>query len=188
MAYALDEFIPNPCLHEFHHVTVDAPCERAWAAARNFDMASLPIVRLLFALRTLPQRLRNATRESDRLRIKDITSSGTGFGILSERPGTSVTVGAIGKVWRPNIEFVNVPANGYRTFGEPGWVKVAWELRCQPDGDTKTLVVFELRVTATDERSWRRFERYFFFIGPFSRFIRRSALADLKRRIEMVVA
>ncbi|HXU80668.1 MAG TPA: hypothetical protein VN914_04685 [Polyangia bacterium] len=40
-----------------------------------------------------------------------------------------------------------------------------------------------MRVDATDDASWKRFRRYFRFIGPASRFIRRSALHSFAREL-----
>ncbi|MBV8280937.1 MAG: hypothetical protein JO347_02595, partial [Candidatus Eremiobacteraeota bacterium] len=62
-----------------------------------------------------------------------------------------------------------------------GWVKVAWELRCEPRGEAASRILVDLRVTATDDDSWRRFRQYFALVGPFSHFIRRHLL-DIARR------
>ncbi len=182
----LDRFIPSPRLCEIDHVEVNCPIDRAWTAVRHVDMARSPVVRGLFAVRTLPQRLRGRTSTAESLRIDDITANADGFRILDERPGESVTVGAIGKVWQPNIPFVQVPAERFAAFDEPGWVKVAWELRCMAVSDATTQIAVEVRVSATDDGSWRRFKRYFLLIGPFSRFIRRHMLGMLARQLGRV--
>jgi hypothetical protein len=180
---ALDRFIPSPRLCEIDQVEVNCSIDRAWTAVRHVDMARSPIVRGLFALRTLPQRLRGRTAAAESLRIDDITANADGFRILDERPGESVTVAAIGKVWQLNIPFVQVPPDRFAAFDEPGWVKVAWQLRCEALATALTRIAVEVRVSATDEASWRRFKRYFRFIGPFSRFIRRHVLAMLAQEL-----
>jgi hypothetical protein len=95
-----------------------------------------------------------------------------------------VAVGAIGKVWRLEIPFVYLSsAETFAAFAEAGFVKVAWTLRFSPLGEHATRLVFELRVDATDDESWRKFRRYFRVIGPASRFIRRSLLAEVARNL-----
>jgi hypothetical protein len=178
---SLDRFIPSPRLREIDQVEVNCRIDRAWIAVRHVDMARSAIVRGLFALRTLPERLRGRTGAAQSLRIDDITANADGFRILDERPGESITVGAIGKVWQLNIPFLQIPPDRFADFDEPGWVKVAWELRCKAIGDAVTRIAVEVRVSATDDGSWRRFERYFLLIGPFSRFIRRHTLGTIAR-------
>jgi hypothetical protein len=169
----LSRFIPEPRLREVDHVDVGAPAERAYAAARHVDLGASPIARALFALRT-----RDAHPS---LRIDDLTAAGPGFRILGDEPGVGFAVGAIGKVWRGDIPFIDVPPERYAAFDEPGYVKVAWEIRCEAlPGDT-TRIVVEVRATATDEATFRLFRRYFRLIGPFSRLIRRDALRRLRR-------
>jgi hypothetical protein len=173
-----------PRLHEIDRVDVGALQARAWEAARRLDFASSPLVRALFSLRTIPTRLRGGHAETMHMSIDDITASRHGFRLLDENVGSSIAVGAIGKVWQPDIKFVEVTdAMTFAAFAEPGWVKVAWELRAEPLGDTVTRVVLELRVSATDEGAWRRFKRYFTLIGPFSHFIRRHMLATLGHQL-----
>jgi hypothetical protein len=181
---ALDRLIPAPRLQQIDHVDVGAPQARTWDAVRQLDFASAPLVRALFALRTIPTRLRGGRAETMRMRIDDITKSRHGFRILEETSGSSIAVGAIGKVWQPDIEFADLgDAPSFAAFDAPGWVKVAWELRSEPRGENVTRVVLELRVAATDGDAWRRFSAYFALIGPFSHFIRRHMLATLAHQL-----
>lgn len=189
---ALDRILPEPALVEHHHVDVAAPAARVWHHARHLDLARIPWIRMLFALRTLPDRIsgRNAPLH---VRIDDLESSrdAPGFQILSDDPPYEVTVGAIGKVWRPTIPFVHVEgAEAFANFAERGFVKVAWAIRVVPrPPDTMPTdgcrVEVEVRVRATDPASWRLFKRYFRVIGPASRLIRRSALTYLARDVEL---
>jgi hypothetical protein len=67
----------------------------------------------------------------------------------------------------------------FRRFDRPDYVKVAWSIRVLPWGESDSRVEFELRVDATDDAAWRKFQRYFSVIGPASAFIRRSLLSAL---------
>jgi hypothetical protein len=179
----LDQLIPSPGLCQIDHVDVGAPQARAWEAARAFDFASSPLIRSLFALRTIFTRLTGRRADTTRMRIEDLTANRRGFRMLDET-GSSVAVGCIGKVWQPDIDFVEVTdAAGFEAFDEPGWVKVAGELRSEPRGESVSRVTLELRVSATDDGAWRHFHAYFALIGPFSHFIRRYLLAMLARQL-----
>ncbi len=102
---------------------------------------------------------------------------------MIDDPPRELAVGAIGKVWQLEIPFVHVPdAHDYALFRQPGFVKVAWAVRVTPlDRPDACDIEIEVRVFATDKQSWRKFRCYFWVIGPFSRFIRRSLLAAIAR-------
>lgn len=179
---ALDRVLPTPRKLELSSVELALPPERAWQLVRHEDLARSLLVKALFALRTLPSRLTGAVEKVE-LRLDAIASSPEhpGFQILVDDP-REVVVGAIGKVWQLDIPFVHVAGPGaYAAFDEPGWVKVAWALRVLPFGERDSRVEVEVRVDATDEASWRLFERYWIVIGPGSHFIRRSLFAALAR-------
>jgi hypothetical protein len=162
---------------------VAAPVDVAWPLARGVDLARSPLVRALFAIRTIPDRLQGRSASAV-LRIDDIVKSARpGFRVLCESD-REVVVGAIGKVWKLDIPFVNVHgAEEFQQFQEPGFAKVAWALRARSTGESRSMIEVEVRVATTDEESWPRFRRYFRLIGPASRWIRRSTLAALAREL-----
>jgi hypothetical protein len=180
---ALDHLIPTPALLEIDHVDIAAPAVTTWALIRNGDLARTPLIRALFMLRAIPERLAGRTPEPNSLRLDDLRSTAErpGFQVLSSDAPHEVAVGAIGKVWQPEILFAHVPdADGYAAFAEPGFVKVAWALRVESLGAHSRLSI-ELRVDATDRESWTKFQHYFLLIGPASRFIRRSGLGSIAK-------
>ncbi len=182
----LDGVIPNPRLQETDSVDVAAPAARVWQRLRHADLAQSPLIRALFALRTLPARLHGEASPSA-IRIDDFRSTPErpGFTILAEDEGREVVVGAIGKVWQADIPFEHVTKpEEFSSFDRKEFVKVAWALRALPLDEASTRVEIEVRVTATDERSWRRFRRYFRVIGPGSRYIRHSLLRSLEQEFD----
>jgi hypothetical protein len=176
---ALEQVLPMPRLVEVDHVDVAVPPAEAWASVRYVDFGQRsPLVRALFALRTL------ASREKVWLCIDGLRSTADkpGFQVLVDDPPRETVVGAIGKVWRANIPFVHVPdADAFARFGDAGFVKVAWALRVLPRGERDARIEFEVRVGATDDASWRKFRAYFALVGVGSRVIRRTLLAGLAR-------
>ncbi len=181
----LEKLLATPRLAEIDHADLAAPPERVWELLRHGNLGRSPLVRALFAVRTLPDRLRGRNEEV-RLCLDDIVSSPDkpGFQILGEEPPHEVAVGAIGKVWHLEIPFVHVPdAERFAAFEEPDFVKVAWAIRIEPRGEHGSRVEFEVRIDATDEEAWRKFRRYFRVIGPGSHFIRRTMLASLAHEL-----
>jgi len=181
----LDQLIPTPRLLEVDHIDLAAPPERVWQSLRHGDLAPSRLIRALFSIRTLPERLRGKPASSA-LRIDDLCSSveRPGFQILGEDPPFEFAVGAIGKVWQVEIPFHHVAdAEQFAEFSDPGFIKVAWALRALPHGERDCQVEIEVRVDATDEESWEKFKRYFRLIGPGSHFIRRTLLTSLARQL-----
>lgn len=180
----LDRLIPNPRLVEIDRVDLTAPPEATWTRVRHGSFASSRLARTLFAIRTLPDRLRGTVREVS-LRIDDLESTPErpGFQVLLEVPNHEVAVGAVGKVWMSRIPFLHLrDAREYAAFDLTGYIKVAWCFRVAPRKGGSHLEM-EVRVDATDEDSWRKFRRYFRVIGPASRLIRRSGLAALAEEL-----
>lgn len=71
---ALDRLIPSPRLLERDHVDLAAPPARVWERVRDGDLARTPLIRALFAIRTLPGR-RSGEVEPDRLTIDNLVST-----------------------------------------------------------------------------------------------------------------
>jgi len=181
----LDQLLPAPRLLEVDHIDVAASPERVWTLVRHGNLARSALVRALFELRAIPERLMGK-HEPASLLVDDLRSTPTkpGFALLLEDEGREFAVGAIGKVFQPVIPFVHVPdAPAFLDFEEPGQVKVAWSIRVLPLGETGSRVEVEVRVAATDAEAWHQFERYFLLIGPGSRFIRRLLLAGLAKEL-----
>jgi len=177
-ATALDRLVPTPRLVEIDRLDLEAPPARVWERVRHGNLAHSPLVRALFAIRTM-------SRGETALRIDDLTSSPEkpGFQLLVDEPPHELAVAAIGKVWKPDIPFVHVSAAAdFAAFDQPGFAKVAWSIRISPRG-TGTHLELEVRVDATDGESWRKFRRYFLLIGIGSRFIRRLLLAGIGREL-----
>ena len=183
-ASALARLMPGARLVEVSGCDVAADPARAWGYVRHGDLDGSRLVRALFGLRALPDRVRGREPGPLRVRIDDLVSTpeDPGFGVLIDDPPREVVVGAIGQVWRPSIPFVHVgDSEAFAAFATPGYVRVAWALRVEPRPAGGARVEVEVRVDATDPDSWRRFRRYFALVGPGSRLVRRSLLRGIER-------
>ena len=159
-------------LPEFHHgerhsLRVAATPERALAAAREARLDELAVVSLLLRLRGL--RAAPAGPVWDALAAEGFTPSGVDTLVLVGRP------------WQRRGDTRAV--DDFVAFAEPGWAKMAIDLRAVPDGDGCRLET-ETRVFLTDRAARRRFAAYWLAIRPFSGLIRRLWLRAAKRRAE----
>ena len=178
---AIQHYLPNPRHIETIRIFVNAKPPEAWAAARHFDAASIPWVRALFDLRTLPDRLkgRQPKVEDISIGVDQVTDAGKGFKLLREIPGREVVIGSVGQFWHLNIPFASVEPDDFRDFQAPGWGKLAWAIAVEPYRKGSTISL-ELRTTATDQDSWQHLNNYYRMIGPFSHLIRESAMSHLE--------
>jgi hypothetical protein len=152
---------------ERHSIRIAASPERALAAAHEASLEDVPLVRALFRLRGL--------RASPRGPIWDALLA-EGFQAFG-----ADTVVLVGRPWAPGAGRRSV--EDFVAFDDPGWAKIAMELRAVPAGDGARLET-ETRVFLTDPGSRRRFGAYWVVIRPFSGFVRRSWLRAAKRRAE----
>ncbi|WP_223816218.1 hypothetical protein [Adhaeribacter rhizoryzae] len=142
-------------------------------------MASIPWVRLLFNIRTLPNQLWEQPPEKDRrLGVDQIADSGKGFMLVHETPGWEVVVASVGQFLHLNIPFAHINPADFKTFSTPGYGKLAWALSVEPYLEGSTICL-ELRTTATDEDSWHKLNNYYLIIGIGSRLIRESSMHHL---------
>ena len=152
---------------ERHTIHVSATPERALAAAREARLEDVPFVGLLFRLRGL--------RAAPRGPVWGALLA-QGFQTLGED-----TLVLVGKPWSPRGGLRKV--DDFVAFAEPGYAKMAMDLRALPDWDGARLET-ETRIYLTDAFARRRFGAYWLVIRPFSGLVRRSWLGAAKRRAE----
>jgi hypothetical protein len=180
---AIQYYLPNPRHKEVHRIFVKAKPNVAWEAARHFDGADIPWIRVIFNLRQVGHFFRREKSPMDRrIGVDQVAENGEGFRILEEIPGKQVVVGAIGKFWQLGIPYAEVDSGDFGRFNLPGWGKVAWVIGVEPYL-TGSSVSFELRTTATDEDSWKKLNTYYYIIGMASRLIRSSVMSHLEAEL-----
>lgn len=181
-ALLLDEHLSTFDATIRRHAVVDAPPAETYDAALAADLTRTgPIVRALNELRTLPTRLAAARagepqpRTTASLRLGDLPEHGT-WVRLDADPGRELVFGAIGAVWQPDIEWVEVDADAFDAFEEPGYAKIVAGVSVRPHGAGRSLVSYEARTATTDPASRRRFHRYWTVIAPFAGVLMARAL------------
>jgi hypothetical protein len=176
----LDEALPDYDFVERHRVAVRSPAA-ALAGAKTATPAEMPLVRLLFALRSLPALLTRG-RGLPAAKQRPLAEQMVEFGFVPLIDGEDeLILGFIGQPWK--LSGGSMPrlgsADEWRAFDQPGYVKAAMNFR----GSAGVLET-ETRIKATDAASRRRFARYWRLIRPGSGLIRRSWLRAAKRRAE----
>jgi hypothetical protein len=159
--------LPQYHHRERHSIHVAATPEAALAAARETRLEDVRIVAALFRLRGLRTEVRGPVWA---------TMQAEGF-----RPFDDETLTLIGRPWSPRGGAR--PDADFASFAEPGYAKMALDLRAGEDGDG-ALLETETRVYLTDAGSRRRFAAYWLVIRPFSGLTRRLWLRAAKRRAE----
>ncbi|HTJ24801.1 MAG TPA: hypothetical protein VMA36_01430 [Candidatus Limnocylindria bacterium] len=180
----IDEFMAEYDVQDVTCAVVDVGPERIYKSLRGYDLATDPVAGALFGLRTVLDRVADAlrrrtwiTEQQPHLTIEDVVALGTGFVLLGERPGREFAVGSVGRFWQPRIVFAKVAPPDFTTFAQRGYAKLAWSARVLPYGRSQAIVLIDVRVKAFDRAALTRFARYWTFIGPLSRLIRRRAIA-----------
>jgi hypothetical protein len=140
------------------------------------------IVRGLFAVRAAGERLAAiarrrpvATPEVPVLRLAEMRNAGD-WVRLAECPPNEFAFGAIGRFWGGETVWEEIESSEFIAFNEPGYAKIAANLSLRAFGDERTLLSYEARTHATDDRARRAFLRYWRFASPGAGFVMRAAL------------
>lgn len=187
----INKFMPTYRLRQIDRVRVAASPEVAWRAIRYGNMNRDPFAQALFNIRLLPEIAKQVLHGeepqlSNSMTVEQITEVGGGFQLLGEEKDKEFVVGSIGQFWKPKIVFKLVKDSQFASFDEPGFGKLVWNIRIEPDQFGGSWVSVELRVSATNEKAWNSFRPYWLLIGPFSHMIRRRLLASLRHELGFV--
>jgi hypothetical protein len=185
----IQQLMPHWRLRQVDHVAVASDPEQAHQVVRGIDLYQVPIARWLFALRLMPGRIAACVRGeraplAPTAYIEQVTAPGSGFHLLAEGP-RELVVGSVGRFWQSSIDFADITPPTFAAFSEPGWGKLTWGISVAARG-AGSWITFDLRVDATDDASWSKFQRYWRLIGPFSHALRRGAMRFFERRLGAV--
>jgi len=185
----LDQLIPHSDFRECHHRVIGASRDRVYDAVWTVTLGEMPLVPLLFALRSLPAILAgkgSPPRKQDEPQLPQMIASG--FTLLAHDPGREVVVGTIEQMCQPGGVRAGIhDADEFLAFDQPGFVKVAMNFTLS-EHEGATRLVTETRILGTDRRARRKFALYWLLIRLGSGAIRRSWLRAIARRAERAVS
>lgn len=176
----LESWLPDFDFVEQHAIMIRSDPSLVYETVRDLDFRDVPVIRALFALRSLPGLLQRPAKKLG-MTLQDLEKSG--FRILDEKPAEELVIGVIGKFWKPSGQIVSFQADRFRSFQESGFAKGAWNFRVDQAEDGCRLST-ETRVRCLGEDARRQFGRYWFFIGPFSGLIRTAMLKAIRKKVE----
>ena len=188
----LDWFMPLYDVAERHHVRVLAPAGVTLAAARDVDLFGSRVARSLFRARELllggGRRLDGAPPAAQDAGTGTAgllgSALGMGWGLLAHERDREIVLGAATRPWEPQPVFRDLMPGEFSAFAEPDYVKIAWTLRVDPDGEGACVFRTETRAIATDVDARRKFRRYWALVSPGVALIRRVMLLPVKCEAE----
>jgi hypothetical protein len=166
-----EKYLPRFHFSEEHSIVIGCKPELIWPIIVQGDMSSSWVIRLLFALRGMPARMTT---------IQGLNEGK--FITLEEKENQELIIGLIGQFWKSNGNLQTFNPENFITWNIKGFLKATWNFELIPTNEG-TRVVTETRVLCLDERSLRKFKRYWFFIRPFSGLIRKEILRGLKKKV-----
>ncbi|HET8623504.1 MAG TPA: hypothetical protein VFM14_08065 [Gemmatimonadales bacterium] len=178
----LDRFMPDYEVAERHELRVRAPAEIVYSAACNLDLTSSPVVRALFAGRSLIMGAKGSRSEPPGPLLQYMQA--LGWGLLSEVAGRKAVFGAFTQPWRAEVALHRVPPDEFAAFAHPGYAKIVWTIEAEPAAGDGSIARTETRVTTTDPESRERFRRYWAAFSPGILLIRRQLLRAIRREAE----
>jgi hypothetical protein len=174
MSDIIATMLPKADVVTRYELIVDAPAALVFQAARAVPMMRVDTARRLLWLRSLPARLdRNASAEDS-----------STFLLLREESGREIVWGLAGRFWHPSRNIVRLPdVRAWLRYSEPGYAKAAVNYVVEPLKGGQTRLSTETRVVCFGTGARRLFRTYWLLVGPFSGWIRRSWLAQVKRQL-----
>jgi hypothetical protein len=168
----IDQYLRQSHFEEMHAITIDSTPAEVYQAIKKLDFSQSKIIRFLFWLRGIPKAA---------LKLEGFLD--IGFIKLTERVGEEIVLAEVGRPWKANGDLRELHADQFCSFHESGFAKIVWNFHvAQLHGGTRVTTI--TRVYCTDRRSKRIFSFYWFFIAPFSKWIRRILLGLIKKNVE----
>ena len=179
-------FVPEPEVAIRHELRVTAPADLTFDVACRSDIGASPIVKALFKTRELIVGRPPETIVPTGTLVEQLQAFG--WVVLAEVPGREIVFGAVTQPWKADATFRSVVPDEFAAFNEPGYVKIAWTLRTDPEGPCACTLRTDTRVATTDAASRRSFRRYWAACLPGIKLIRVVMLRHIQRAAERDVA
>jgi hypothetical protein len=183
----IDRLLPEFDAVRAEHLVIPGDVAAVYAAVRRADFIQAwrdsPAVRALFGARSLAERAVSAARgrrfaeppAPASLRLADLPARGE-WVLLGEDPPHEIAFGTVGRFWAGETKWLELDADEFAAFAEPGYARIACNFSLRPYGAARSLVSYECRTLATDAASRRAFLRYWRPLSPFIGVVLRAQL------------
>jgi hypothetical protein len=178
----LDTFIPHPDVRRRHEIVIRAPAAVVLEAARNFDVRSLRLVRLIFWLRAKIL----GSHEEEILWSQGFVQEmlRLGWGVLAEDRNRWLVAGAVCQPWLADVVFTPIRPGDFAAYAEPDSMKVLWTLETEPLDEACSRFATETRAVGTDAQAQAKFRDYWRRFGGGAMVIRWLFLMAIRRNAE----
>jgi hypothetical protein len=190
----LDKYLPEYDITEESTAQVNAPLETVYHAVEEVTLADISgIVRLLFYLRGLPEKLAGRKDVPWDIHAPFINEFCNDFFTFLEAQSPHelvigmVVPGDIGRVWKKSSDLDILPADAaeFLSVNEPNHLKVVCQFLVENAGEPDNVKIkAEWRVGALGPAARKRFKPYWRVIGPFSHHIQKLWVEGIRKRAE----
>lgn len=178
----MDHLMPIYEICQYNEVQINAPMDVTFAAARELDLEQSFIAKSLFKGRKLLLRGRAPVRLTPRGLVA--TTQSLGWAVLAKSIGEEIVLGAVTQPWVADAVFRPISPSQFRSFSEPDYTKIIWNLRVEAQGPDRSRLITETRVANTNDEARRKFRLYWAFLSPGIFAIRRVMLRAAKAEAE----
>ena len=164
----IDDHLPHYDFLEWHEVTLKSTPQETYDTLQKVDLSDSFLIRILFFLRGMkPGTFRSLQNR---------------FIVLSDDPPKEIILGLIGRPWELKGGILPITKEEYEIFKKPGFAKMAWSFNFEPE-QNGTHVSTETRILNTDEMCRKKFGIYWFFVRPFSGWVRKEILRLMQKEL-----
>ncbi len=182
-AILIDEFLLDYDYSERHEIEISAPVPTVFAKVLKLDFRRSLVIRILFALRSLPGLFTRREQSSPSLGLTMDALLKSGFILLAQILNQEIVLGLVGRFWTACGDIQKMDAESFHNFNQPGFAKALWNFSLHPE-KTGVILRTETRIKCLDEQSHRKFARYWKIVQPFSGWVRKEALRIIKAETE----
>jgi hypothetical protein len=170
----LDAWIPDPAIRTRHRRTARADPQAVWDAA-----ASLRLDQTRTLGRIVQWRIPGTPST---IGFRELLATHP-FTVLAEGERWSVS-GLCGRIWTTGDDYEDVDAATFRSWDEPGTVRVLFGHWVQEEPGGRSTIVSEARVEPTDRRARWALRSLWLAVSPFERLIGAEPLSMVVRMAE----
>ena len=174
----IDLFLPEFDFNEVHSTEIAASQAAVYRALVTADLSRPIIVRVLMGLRSLPGIFSGRERDSRPVTLRSAPDS---FALLADDPPREIVLGIEGRFWQLKPDVCAADAAAFEAPIAAGTARAAWNFAIEPIGESRARLTTETRIKCADERTRRRFGRYWALIQPGSALIRLAILRQVSR-------
>jgi hypothetical protein len=176
----IGEVLPNYHFRATYQILVHAAPPVVFECLLHSNFHDLWLVRMLMTVRT-----GKLVKRSGKMLELHRQLEGTGFMLLAETPNDEIVMGIAGRFWRPDGgRCLDLSKDQFVDFSRLGFAKAAWNFKLRPGSDGGTVLSTETRVECFGRGALWKFGTYWSMIAPFSGFIRKAILRQIKTAAE----